>query len=283
MISLLALAAIAAAPPVAIQPSDVLSPELEKLVEDCSAHKFETTIDVTVEGKPKKSKVKLCGKPGQSNAAWIGTLKAAVEQTAANDRMPGSVRAQIITALTSEITRLSTQAAAAPAPVVVPLSPRAPAPSTETLGGYSTYQPLPPPPPPSAPITVLPGTTTAVATARPVVLLPRPRLTIECFNPGDIAGEGPCTSFERDTVLVVRAGENLPAGTSLRFVRNGDSRADVALAQLPRGKTERIAMPPEVCSHVVGGNLEIRIVRSTPGPGAIGQEVGSEGPYNLRC
>jgi len=290
MIPLFALAMIAAEPPAAAEAPNALSPEMEKLLEDCSAHKFETTIDVTVEGKPKKSKVKLCGKPGQSDAAWIGTLKDAIEQTAANDRMPGSVRAQIITALSNEITRLSTQAAAASAPAivplpapattkaVVPLPPPQPAQSTNELSGYSTYQPLPPPLP--APVAVLPG---ATSSARPVRLLPKPRMTIACFTPGDVAGEGPCTSFDRDTMLVVRAGENLPAGTSLRFVRSGESRADVVLAQLARGKSARFVLPPEVCSHVVGGNLEIRIVRSAPGVGPEGQVVGSEGPYNLRC
>jgi hypothetical protein len=284
MIPLFALALIAAEPPAAAQPSDAPSPEMEKLLEDCSAHRFETTIDVTVEGKPKKSKVKLCGKPGQSDSAWLGTLKDAVEQTAANDRMTGSVRAQIITALTSEIARLSTQPAQAAVTPIAPLSPpalspRPAAPADNPLGGYSTYQPLPPPPPS---VVLMPGAS-SVAAAKPIPLLPRPRLAISCFTPGDLAGEAPCTTFERDTMLVVRAGENLPAGTSLRFVRNDDKRADVGLARLARGKSARILLPPEVCGHVVGGTLEIRIVRSAPGVGPDGQEVGSEGPYNLRC
>jgi hypothetical protein len=95
-----------------------------------------------------------------------------------------------------------------------------------------------------------------------------------CFNPGE--AEGPCTGFNRYTLITVRAGEDLPADTSLRFVRDGDPQADVALAQLKKGKSVRFAVPADVCRHVVGGKLELRIVRS-------GQEVGSDGPYNLNC
>ena len=32
-----------------------------------------------------------------------------------------------------------------------------------------------------------------------------------------------------------------------------------------------------------GGRLDIRIVRAAPGAGPTGQEVGEDGPYNLRC
>jgi hypothetical protein len=103
-----------------------------------------------------------------------------------------------------------------------------------------------------------------------------------CYNPGDV-GEGPCAEFARDTMLTVRADEDLPSGTSLRFVRNGDARADVELAQLRKGKTQQFVLPPEVCSHVSSASLEIRIVRAVKAAGPSGQEVGKDGPYNLRC
>jgi len=50
----------------------------DKLIQSCDAHKFETVVDLLVDGQPKKSKVKLCGVEGQSNADWIGTLKDAI-------------------------------------------------------------------------------------------------------------------------------------------------------------------------------------------------------------
>jgi hypothetical protein len=99
-------------------------------------------------------------------------------------------------------------------------------------------------------------------------------MSLRCYTPGDV--EGPCTDFTRDTLITVQAGEDLPADTSLRFVRDGDTQVDVQLAQLKKGKSMRLTVPGDVCRHVVGGKLELRIVRS-------GQEVGSDGPYNLDC
>jgi hypothetical protein len=91
----------------------------------------------------------------------------------------------------------------------------------------------------------------------------------------------PCADFARDTLVTVRAGEDLPPGTSLRFVR-GDARAEVQLAQLRSGKSLRFALPGEVCRGVGGGKLDVEILR-TAKAGALGQVVGSEGPFNLRC
>jgi hypothetical protein len=100
-------------------------------------------------------------------------------------------------------------------------------------------------------------------------------MTVSCETPGE-APDGPCTGFTRYTLLTVRAGEDLPANTSLRFVRDGEPQADVQLAQLKKGKSMRLAVPTDVCRHVAGGRLELRIVRS-------GQEVASDGPFNLNC
>ena len=107
-------------------------------------------------------------------------------------------------------------------------------------------------------------------------------MSFVCYTPGDV-GEVPCAGFARDTLMTVRADEDLPSGTSLRFVLSGDARGDVELAQLHKGKTQRFALPAEVCSHTGGGTLEIRIVRSVPAAGPSGQEVGKDGPYDLRC
>lgn len=255
-LALALVAGLAEAQPKEPAPADAPSAEMQKLLQNCDARKFETVIDVTVEGKPRKSKVKLCGTAGQSDADWIKTLKEAVDKTAANQKMPQAMRDRIITALNGEIARLTG------------LQPKAAATASA----------------PPAPKPALPPPTRVLASAGVnVPMLSRPRLSMTCFAPGDLAGDGPCTGFERDTLLIVKAGENLPPGTSLRFVRNGDRQADVELAQLKRGKSMRVALPREVCRGVVGGRLEIRIVRSVPAVGPKGQEVGKEGPYNLRC
>jgi hypothetical protein len=105
-------------------------------------------------------------------------------------------------------------------------------------------------------------------------LLPRPKMSFSCYNPG--SAEGPCTGFTRYTLITVQAGEDLPPDTSLRFVRDGDPQADVELVQVKKGRSMRFAMPGDVCRHAVGGKLELRIVRA-------GQEVGTDGPYDLEC
>ena len=254
---------------------------LQKLAQDCDAHKFETLIDGTVDGKPKKSRMRLCGVEGQSDEAWLTTLKDAIAKTVANDKMPAAMREQIITALSREITRLEALQpkvaarnvpAPPPTPAPTPLPPPRPAP-VAAAPLTKDFTPLPPLP-----------TTPTVATSSMITpsvpLLPRPRLSINCMTPGEMAGEGPCTEFTRNTFVTVRAGEDLPFGTGIRFVRD-DERADVQLAQLKRGKSVSFELPRAVCQGVGGGRLELNIMRSAPNAAA--QVVGREGPFNLRC
>ena len=110
MISLaLFLGAPAAAqdpPQPAADATDAPSAKMESLLQNCDAHKFETTVESTVDGKPHRSKVKMCGKDGQSDADWIGTLKDAIAKLEANTEMPESTRNQIVTAIKAEIARL---------------------------------------------------------------------------------------------------------------------------------------------------------------------------------
>lgn len=301
---MLLIALALAAAPAAVAPKDNSPPQqMKTLLENCDAHQFETFIEVKAEGQalPKRSRVKLCDTEGQSDADWLRTLRDAVVKTEANLQMPPAVREQIVTALNAEILRLKNGGAAALPP------PRKSA-RTSALDGLSPLPPLPepkpaetmgvlPPPRMTAPrsssrdyAALPPMPTTVTAPTRVLIggagaslpALPRPRMQFICFTPGE-TGDIPCAGFTRDTMLTVRAGEDLPAGTSLRFVRDGDARADVELAQLRKGKSQRLALPPQVCSHVVGGSLEIRVVRSVPAAGPLGQEVGSDGPYDLRC
>lgn len=256
-------------------------PAVQALVENCDAHKFETVIRTTVGGEIKHSKVKLCGTEGQSDADWLKTLRDAVEKTAANPQMPQAVKDQIIAAVKLEIVRLGGSLQSAPQPVQVVAipgadlanvapKPRAAPPAAPLDRDYAALPPLSsaPPPPPRL---IVPGSPP----------LARPKLSFECLSPSAI-GDGPCTAFERDTLVTVSAGENLPSGTSLRFVR-GDASADVELAGLARGKSMQFALPREVCAGVGGGKLEVQIVRTAGTAGTPEQVVGSEGPYNLRC
>jgi hypothetical protein len=300
---LLALALTAA--PAAAAAKDAPPPQLQKLLQSCDAHKFETIVEVAAGDQTKHSRVKLCGTEGQSDADWIKTLEDAVAKTSVNLQMPAVVRDQIVSALKTEIARLNAVGSATSLGGLPP--PRAAAKSS-ALDGLSALPPLPEPKA-AAPAAVLPPPRMIAPAARPpeyaslpplptgpaaptrvlvgglsasLPQLPRPRMSFSCYTPGESI-DGPCTGFTRDTLLTVQADEDLPNGTSVRFVRNGDARADVELAQLRKGKSQRFALPPEVCSHVSGGTLELRIVRSLPAAGPSGEEVGKDGPYDLRC
>ena len=271
------------------------SARVKALLQNCDAHKFETVIDVIVDGRPKKSRVKLCGTEGQSDSDWLLTLKDAAAKTKANAGMPGAVRSQILAALNLEILRLTSGTLKAPSKSAsalddispLPPIPDGPGPSTPialppprliapsaTSEAYASLPPLPTTPPPSVHLL-------ASGTSPSIPLLAEPKMSFSCYVPGE--AEGPCTDFERDTMLTVSAQEDLPSGTSLRFVRNGENSADIELAQLKRGKSERFALPADVCRGVNGGKLEIRIVRAAPGAGPDGEEVRSDGPYVLHC
>ena len=233
-------------------------------------------------------------KTGQSDNEWIGTLKDAISKLNSNKEMAVAVRDQIVSALNAEIQRLQSgiqvsgnegsKGSAVKQSVLDGISPiqglperkrtqggALPPPRQAPSGSAREYAALPPlPTAPPAPTHVMVG---GLSASTP--MLPKPRMTLSCYTPGETP-EGPCTGFTRDTLVTVRAGEDLPANTSLRFVRDGDPKADVELAQLKKGKSMRLAVPMDVCRHVVGGSLELRIVRA-------GQEVASDGPYNLNC
>jgi len=201
----------------------------ETLAASCLDHKFETTVRQTGrDGNPKASKVKICGKPGQSDSDWLGTLQDALDKVTIDPKMAPGVKAQLVAALGAEIARLTPKPEPAPAPAPMLAAPAlaAPAPAlaarpeSERAPQYSTYAPLPAPKP----------ATTAIAAATPgPPPLPAPRLTLRCTATNAVGADGPCDLLEREMLLTVRADENIPAGTSLRFLRRGDDRAEVAL------------------------------------------------------
>lgn len=258
-----------------------------KLTEACATRSFETTVRGTSKGKPHESKVTFCGSPGQTDADWIATLKDAIAKVTANPAMPPAIKAQIISAVNAEILRLgAAPAIAAPGPALVN-APSLPVPRRTPNAAAPQYSALPAFPPPIAakPVTPAAGSGSAAAPAAPAAYvppLPRPRMTLSCFSAGDLAVDGPCFAFDRHTRITVRAGEPLK-DTLLRFVRDGVERADYPLPPLAKGRSTSFALPREVCSRAVGGNLSIRIVRGPAGKPQLAQVVGTEGPFNLTC
>jgi hypothetical protein len=277
------------AAPATTPPSDEPAPQLKQLMDRCDAHKFETMVDTTINGHPHKSRVKLCGKDGQTDADWIGTLKDAIAKLRADKEMDPPVRDQIITAIETEIDRLEPNGSptarlgqAPPAAV-----PRLDLPLQTATGDvsppplapeYSSLPALPtaPPPPPNVFTPALTGSAAGTSASVRLPTGPAPKLSFACYSPGDIGGAAPCTEFDRETMLTISAQSDLAKGVALRFLRNGEQRAEVDLAQLRRGKSLRIALPRQVCQGVSDGRLDLQVVED-------GAEVKSDGPYALRC
>jgi hypothetical protein len=281
------------------QPSgEPAPPKLKTLLQDCDAHKFETAVQSVVDGKPHVSRVKMCGVEGQSDAEWIGTLKDAVAKLEANSEMVASTREQIITAVKAEIARLegetSKPAAAPDLPAARPVES-----SNALTSDYTILPPLPNNPPPTAHV-LPPAEEVAEVTAPPAKVVTdqerkrvekaveppiaqmsaakpvdKPRLTLSCISPEFPAG-GQCITLTRDTVLRVKAGEDIAAGLSLRFIRNGAERGAIELGSLRSGQAINYRLPAQVCSGVVSSEVQLDVVRN-------GQRVDRRGPYLLHC
>jgi hypothetical protein len=247
---------------------------MKSLVQNCDAHKFETTIQlVGPDGQRKSSKVKMCGTEGQNDAEWLETLKDAVKKTAESPQMPKAVKEQIIAAANAEIGRLSAPKLELPSGgdiANLPKDTTAAASDTQLTRDYSALPPLP-----TASSVVPPHLLGSDAAVAPV-----PRLTLRCALVGDEDRASDCDSIDRDTVLVFRADEPYPRGASVRFVRHGDTRAELAIPALRQGQSASLRIPPRVCSGVVRSRVEIRAVSASAPAGA---PAGTIGEYDLRC
>src|SRR4029077_4678405 len=133
-----------------------------------------------------------------------------------------------------------------PAPLIAQsfAAPLAPKPQVDT--GRAEYSSLPPIPAP------LPAVSVAALAAAAPPPLPAPKLTFRCLSTESVAGEGPCDMLERGMMVTVRADEDIAAGTSLRFLRRGENRAEVDLETLRRGQSQRFSLPARVCQGVSG-------------------------------
>ena len=267
------------------------APDKAALIESCADRKFETVVTTTVDGKPHGQKVKICGVAGQSDEDWKRTLVDAVRKVEANEKMAASVREQIISALKLEIAKLDT-AAIRPATAVgtatlmrdLPGLPKAGAPKTPPQRvappaprsleqDYGSLKPLPPP---------LPPVTTSLAAASAASRLARPRIKLLCSRQTDVRGTEECGDVYLNTIFTITADEPLTPGTSLRFLRKGDDRGDVEIAQMNAGQSIRVGLPKRVCTGVNQSSLEIQVLRQPQGAGSP-QVVDSHGPYYLRC
>lgn len=82
-------------------------PALKTLVDECSGRKFEA-VGVVGEGEQKRStKIKLCGKPGETDAEWLATLQDARSRISGS-ALPAEIKAQIVAQLDTAIGRPDT-------------------------------------------------------------------------------------------------------------------------------------------------------------------------------
>src|SRR5262245_36267609 len=150
------------------------------MVANCNSRMVEIPVTMTVRGLPKQTKVKICGKVGQTDGEWATTLKDALSKVEGNARMAPAVRDQIVTGLKIEIARLPTANAvvtpvprSSPPPTIIPVTSAPPLvaarPSPDTgRAEYSTYAPLPAPKPVTTPTSLA----AAVAMAPPPLPAP---------------------------------------------------------------------------------------------------------------
>jgi hypothetical protein len=236
-------------------PKDGETSAAEALIANCNAHKFETTVQTMVDGKPHASKVKLCGKAGQSAAEWLVTLKDALATVAANPKMATEVKTQITAGLKSEIAMVEAGIAADREATATPV-----------------IAPIP------APTVAQPQSHIAPAAAT-IPSQPLPHLKLQCYAPGDLGSGGPCTTLARDTLLTVAVEGSLGSGGTLRFVHDGEVRGEIALAPMRKGQSRRVKLPPAVCSGGGTSSVAIQLV----GPDAAQASGNALGPFPLRC
>jgi len=242
--------------------------------QDCEAHNFETAIQLTgADGSVHQSKVHMCGTKGQTDAEWVKTLQDAVKKTALSSQMPAAAKEQIIAAVNAEIARLSIPALSLPRGTDIAHLPKASTASPEATPlsrDYGSLGALPTATNVEPPHVLGPGAAFA----------PAARLTMRCAAPGDEDRPGDCDTIDRDTVMVLRADDAYPRGVEVRFLRHGDSRAELDLPALKQGQTATLRLPPAVCTGVVRSKVEVQAL-SANSPN--GSAAGRVGEYDLRC
>lgn len=72
----------------------------------CNARKFETSAELVKDGQTKVTKIKLCGKAGADDMAWVKTLESARTRLGSIPDLSTDSRSKIDGELAAEIARL---------------------------------------------------------------------------------------------------------------------------------------------------------------------------------
>lgn len=78
-----------------------------RLVDACTARKFETTAVIERDGAKRMTKLKLCSNPGADDMAWVKTLEGAKARVATIPDLSPESRVKIEAELDAEIARLN--------------------------------------------------------------------------------------------------------------------------------------------------------------------------------
>ena len=266
--------------------------QAEARLANCGSRKFESVAEFQVDGKMKRSRLRLCAPDSDSAAQWIATLEKNEASTKAQTGIPESARFKLLTDLRAEIDRLK----GAQQFVAVKGGPGA-APATTVVENSTDFaiNALPPIAPPKAPVvekstdvavTALPPlptpkkpASTKFGSAPPAPLTMRPQLSIKCIATGGAAAR--CDRLGKDGAFEVSADEDLASSVTLRFRRLDSGReGEVRLAQLKRGDSVRMNVPAAICKGVVLAEFDIQV----SGAGSGGKRYSDvQGPFEKRC
>ncbi|HET7708648.1 MAG TPA: hypothetical protein VFK50_03825 [Sphingomicrobium sp.] len=280
---LLGLASIAAqgagaAPPAA---GEVITKEqAEERLAKCGSRKFESVAEFQVDGKMKRSRLTLCAAESDSAEEWIATLEKNESAIKAQSRLPESARFKLLSDLRAEIDRLKGgqgivavkgDLIAVKGDLGIGAKPKSEVTVPKSDFAVSTL--------PAMPVakTVVSRAFDPKKAATP--LTRRPQLAIKCLNPGGAAAR--CSFMAVDTAIEIEAEEDLASAVTLHFRRTDSNReGEVRLAQLKRGDTVRLRVPPEICKGVVRAEFDVQV--SGAGSGGL-RYSDVVGPFEKRC
>ena len=282
---------------------EITREQVDARLANCGIRRFETTAEGMIDGRMRRTTIRLCAADNESNAEWLAKLETSASQVEAQTRLPAEVKTKLLAELRAEIDRLrglrpaqasrpattpgpsaTTEAVAEPAaPVGQPDGAQEVAVGSDEPNGAASEGLAEPPPVETVPTVVAPPPATpspaAVATAGSIGT---PRIGIKCRGPDDPNGGVECDRLTTDTALLVTALSDLPKGSVLRFSReSGRPQADVRLASgLRKGQSTRVMVPKAICARVFRTSFEVAVV--TPGAAAA-SAIDRHGPYETRC
>ena len=229
-------------------------------VSKCGGRQFEASAEGMIGGELKRRRITLCAAPGENDAQWTVRLENAVVWVRAQKDLSDPVKDQLIAELRGEIGKVRGQSSAL-------IAPRLPA-------GDALVATVPPMPPP------LPRATLSASSLVALPKLARVPLTIRCLAAGERGAGGSCDRLYTDTVFAVHADATLAKPATLRFLRRGETRAEVPIAALRQGQTVRVKLPSALCNRVTGTVVTIQILARDSTIARAGDEAG---PFRLRC